>query len=227
MMRSGYQGSDFYQKMWQDLEDTGSWTGIVWNRNKSGIVYPIYLTISRIINKADAKTYYLGIFSDISQLQMEKKHQLNLQKTDFLTGLPNKTDFAAHFNEVIKENLQGQAGRFAVIVININEFQIINDQYGFVFGDSLLREIAQRARKLDFNAEMLARIGADKFALLIPMLTDTAELDSYIQLIQSVFNKSYMIDDIEVYVTCRTAAAVIPDSKLSFEEIIAQSDRMN
>ncbi len=224
MMRSGYQSADFYKDMWLEINNTGAWTGVVWNRNKASIVYPIYLTISKIITKTDSHTYYLGIFSDISMLEMDKKHQLNLHTIDFLTELPNKADFTANFNKIIKESIKGQQKRFAVIVININEFQIINDQYGFVFGDNLLHEIAQRAKKLDLKTEVFARISGDKFALLIPMIKQETDIEKYTQIIEGIFSKSFVIDDIEVFVTCRTAAAIIPDSNLSFDEIISQTD---
>lgn len=224
MMRSGYQDKSFYNQMWRNLEEQNVWTGVVWNRSKLGIVYPIYLTISKIIGKSDNRPYYLGIFSNISSLQMDKKHQLNLQKIDFLTGLPNSADFAQHFNKITKKTMQESQSKFAVIVININDFKIINDQYGFVFGDSLLHEIAQRAQKLSLKTEIFARISADKFALLIPILEKEEELVSYTKLIESIFTQSYVIDDIEVFVSCRTATAIIPDSNLSFDDIIAQTD---
>ena len=90
VLRSSMHPGEFYEAMWRELLGKGSWRGEVWNRRKSGEVYPELLTISAVKNAEHETTHYVGIFTDITQI---KSHQQALEKIahfDPLTGLANR-----------------------------------------------------------------------------------------------------------------------------------------
>jgi PAS domain S-box-containing protein len=66
MLHSGRHDKDFYRNMWQVLERNRFWSGEVWNRSKSGDIYPEWLTITAVLGAEGQVTNYVGIFSDIS-----------------------------------------------------------------------------------------------------------------------------------------------------------------
>jgi PAS domain S-box-containing protein len=66
ILHSGRHEKEFYRNMWQVLKRDRFWSGEVWNRNKSGEIYPEWLTITAVLGTEGQVTNYVGIFSDIS-----------------------------------------------------------------------------------------------------------------------------------------------------------------
>ena len=77
LLRSGHQDAAFYERMWRALHTTGTWCGEVWNRRKSGELYPETLTINTVVNEGGRIRHYVGVFSDISLL---KAHEADLER---------------------------------------------------------------------------------------------------------------------------------------------------
>ena len=74
VLQSGRQSRAFYNAMWQQLTDTGTWQGIVWNRRKDGEEYAEKLTINAIYGERREVTHYVGVFTDITdQLELEER----------------------------------------------------------------------------------------------------------------------------------------------------------
>ncbi len=67
ILSSDRQDKAFYEAMWKQLLDTGSWTGEIWDRRKSGQTYPKLLTITAVKDDRQKITQYVGIFSDITE----------------------------------------------------------------------------------------------------------------------------------------------------------------
>ena len=67
LLSSGRHDSSFYEEMTQSLEDSGLWQGEIWNRRKSGEVYPQWLSISAVKGSAGLTTHFVAIFSDVSE----------------------------------------------------------------------------------------------------------------------------------------------------------------
>src|SRR5699024_3930518 len=70
LIQSVKHDKEFYQKMWKSIESNGYWEGIIWNKRKNGEVYPQWLTISSIKDNIGKIKYYVGIFNDISEADL-------------------------------------------------------------------------------------------------------------------------------------------------------------
>jgi len=91
--------------------------------------------------------------------RLESKHALAQQANqDFLTGLPNRAAFLSA--------LRGAKGRVAIVAIDLDGFKPVNDQYGHLAGDDLLRQVAERLRQCISDRGIAARFGGDEFMLL-------------------------------------------------------------
>jgi len=99
ILNSGRQDKAFYAKMWQQLLNTGSWTGEMWNKRKNGQIYPERLTITAVKDKHGAVTEYIGIFWDITERKQSEKALL---------------EYRDRLEEMVKE-------RTAALEIEINE----------------------------------------------------------------------------------------------------------
>src|SRR5690606_7540210 len=87
--------------------------------------------------------------------------------TDELTGLANRR----RFNEALSaevERAKRFSHSFALILLDIDDFKSINDEYGHQQGDAVLREVASVLRELSREIDLPARYGGEEFALILP-----------------------------------------------------------
>ncbi len=95
---------------------------------------------------------------------------LRLAYEDPLTGLPNRLKFNAGVLEHIQRRQNG-GGRFAVIMMDLDRFKIINSSLGHEVGDAVLKNVAGRLRDLLGHSGIVARLGGDEFGIVLPVNT--------------------------------------------------------
>ena len=98
------------------------------------------------------------------RLVLAESHQRRMAHQDPLTGLANRREF----DERLDLALAGSQSRFALLLIDVDEFKAINDRFGHSTGDRVLRELAARASGAVRSTDCLARIGGDELALFAP-----------------------------------------------------------
>jgi diguanylate cyclase (GGDEF)-like protein len=99
--------------------------------------------------------------------------QREIANLDPLTGIANRRAFdTALRRELARRAPEGRRGDdeepFALLVIDLDDFKAINDDYGHPVGDAVLRETAQRAASVLRSTDLLARVGGDEFAVIAP-----------------------------------------------------------
>ena len=76
ILNSGQHDRAFYERMWQSLTETGAWSGEIWNRRKSGEIFPEWLTINSIFDATGALQQRVALFADITE---RKRDEANLR----------------------------------------------------------------------------------------------------------------------------------------------------
>lgn len=124
--KSGRHDNQFYAKLWQQLIQTGHWSGEIWDRKKNGSLYPKWLAINTIKNEFGEPDHYIGIFSDISAIKQAEEKLEKLAYYDPLTGLPNRELFQDRLGlEMNKAKRYGT--KLALIYLDLDRFKNIND----------------------------------------------------------------------------------------------------
>lgn len=114
----------------------------------------------------------LRIITLEQRLRMALNQQRRLAATDALTGLPNRRAFSKHLNAEFKRAVRFDED-LAVLLLDIDHFKHINDQYGHAIGDAALKAVASRvAISLPRSFDFFARLGGEEFAVVLPQ-TDT------------------------------------------------------
>ncbi|WP_175535120.1 bifunctional diguanylate cyclase/phosphodiesterase [Halomonas saccharevitans] len=166
MLRSGRHDDDFYQALWESVEQHGSWQGEIWNRRKNGEIFPEWLTISAVRNDAGELTHYVATFNDITRRKAAEEEIHQLAFFDPLTGLPNRRLMLDRLASALKDSYRsGQFG--ALLYLDLDNFQRVNDTRGHLIGDDLLQQVAMRLDRVLRETDTLARLGGDEFALLL------------------------------------------------------------
>ncbi|MGZ8180996.1 MAG: EAL domain-containing protein [Methylobacter sp.] len=223
ILKSGRQEHAFYAGMWQQIKEQGFWQGEVWNRRKSGEIYPEWLSISAVRNEHGEVVNYIGIFSDITE---RKKHEASIHRLAFfdpLTHLPNR----ALLNDRMKlalANAERNSQGVGVIFIDLNRFKEINDIHGHDVGDEVLVESARRFQASLRQGETLARLGGDEFVVIVDsddlnILTIVAE-----RLQQSLIEQPITLKGHSFSVGLSAGIALYPLDGLTGDELLKCAD---
>lgn len=166
LLQSGRHREDFYLDMWKRLETTGHWQGEIWNRRKSGEIYPEWLTISAVRDEDGAVENYIGVFSDISRIKRSEEDLQRMANYDPLTGLANRLLLGVQLRHALDR--AGRHGyKLAVMEIDLDGFKNVNDTLGHPAGDKLLQIIATRLTGCLRGEDIVSRLGGDEFAIVL------------------------------------------------------------
>lgn len=174
ILSSGRQDKAFYADMWQQLLRNGSWTGEIWDRRKSGQIYPKWLTITAVRDNCGKVSEYVAIFSDITARKRAEEEIRNLAFYDALTRLPNRRLLMDRLRTALSVSARNnQFG--AVLFLDMDRFKNLNDTLGHDFGDLLLTVVAERIQACVREVDTVARLGGDEFVILIEGLGEIAD----------------------------------------------------
>ena len=223
ILSSGRHNRNFYTEIWRDVRNTGRWSGEIWNRHKSGRVFPELLTINVIRDVDDKVTHYIGIFSDISSLKRTQEKIEHLSQYDALTDLPNRSLVIERLEQAVKHARRTQK-RCALVLLDLDRFKHINESYGHSIGDRLLCAVANNLRLVVRDDDTLARVGGDEFVLLFEDIDNTEHLGFMIERIQSALANAIELPDQCVNMTASMGICVYPEDGSNASELMRNVD---
>lgn len=197
LLQSGMQDANFYAAMWERLGRTGGWEGEIWNRRKSGDIFPEWLTIAAVKDETGEITNYVATFTDIT-FRKETEDQIRyLAFYDPLTHLPNRRLMLDRLGHALTSSARHhQHG--ALILIDLDNFKTLNDTLGHDVGDQLLVEVASRLESCIREGDTVARLGGDEFVVIVEDLDGTGlaamQAESVARKIQVHLSQPYLLD---------------------------------
>jgi diguanylate cyclase (GGDEF)-like protein len=111
------------------------------------------------------------------EIASAEAHAHHLAFHDSLTGLPNRALFQLQLDQLMSG--KGAADRFALLLLDVDEFKLTNDTLGHDAGDALLRAFAGRLKLAMRRGDFVARLGGDEFALLMMDMCGASELETF------------------------------------------------
>jgi len=126
---------------------------------------------------------------------------------DQVTGLPNRYLFMEYLEQAIARAHQRKAYRFAILLLDLDRFRLINASLGHDMGDWLLMEISRRLQGFLTQNAMLARADGDGFMILLDEIVDMAEATRLAVTINEVLAESFLLDGYEVVTSCSIGIA--------------------
>ncbi|MBW4623444.1 MAG: EAL domain-containing protein [Cyanosarcina radialis HA8281-LM2] len=128
---------------------------------------------SRVILAADGSPDRIdGIIYDITERKQAEEQLVHDALHDALTGLPNRTLLTERIETLLKRSQRHEGYLFAILFIDLDRFQVINDSLGHELGDRLLIEIAQKLETTIRTTDTIARLGGDEFVILLDSIGD-------------------------------------------------------
>ena len=210
--------------VWEDVRSAGRWEGEVWNVRKSGELYPMRLNLSAVYDqRGGAVDHYVGVFNDISLHKANDEKLKFLATHDPLTGLPNRTEFERFCKEGMAR-ARRRGLRVAVLYIDLDNFKPVNDTYGHVTGDELLKTISERMKHTVRETDIVARIGGDEFCILLADLVDMSSVQTIARNLLEALSKPVVTQRGEHPIGASIGASIYPDDANNPQMLLRLAD---
>ncbi len=143
---------------------------------------------------------------------IEKQEKLDyFAYYDVLTGLANRGLFLERTAQYIRGALSGRR-KLALCLIDLERFKNINDSLGRPAGDALLRQVAEWLTKNVGDANLLARVGANHFAIVLPDISGAGDVARLIEgTMQTFLSHPFQLGDEELRISAKVGVALFPD----------------
>ncbi len=156
---------------------------------KNGLLIWVNLTTSLVRTPDGVPKYFISVIEDITRRKAAEDQLMHDAFHDALTGLPNRALFMDHLKRSLEHSKRHQRYLFAVLFLDLDRFQIINDSLGHTIGDQFLLTIAHRLQTSIRPGDTVARLGGDEFAILLDDLENAAEAKYISTLAQMTVSK--------------------------------------
>ncbi len=223
LLKSGRHNAEFFRQMRAKLADAGQWQGEIWNRRKSGEIYPEWLNATVILDEQQRVKYYVCIYSDLSSQEHIRKRLQHLAYYDVLTDLPNRELFQDRLlNALTVAKREGR--KSALMFIDLDRFKTVNDTLGHSTGDLLLQLVSQRIRDCLRTSDTLARLGGDEFTVVVSPINHERDAANVAKKIIAALVAPFEIGANTLYVTASIGIGVFPLDGEDPESLLKNAD---
>ncbi|MDD2887354.1 MAG: sensor domain-containing diguanylate cyclase [Aliarcobacter sp.] len=222
--------SQIYKELWDTIKAKKTWNGLITNIQKDGKSYTVYSTVVPILDIDGDVVEYIAIRHDVTEFEQAKEQLSTLNKAmkhkvdelysmaqtfeeqasiDVLTGVFNRMKFEEFFDlEFQKAKIQ--RNQLSIILLDIDNFKLINDSFGHDIGDDVLRVMTKLISQNIRSTDTLSRWGGEEFVILLPG-TSLEQAKLVATNLKNIISK-YKFDTLNYDVTCSFGVAVCNDS---------------
>lgn len=166
LFNSYHQDDSFYAELWDCIFAAGAWQGEIWTQRKNGDVYLAWLMVTPVKDNNGNITHYVTAITDITERKEAEEQIKQFAFYDSLTRLPNRRKLLERLAHGIAVGMR-EKSRFAVLMLDLDRFKAVNDNFGHLAGDELLKQVADRINNRLRSTDMVARLGGDEFVVLL------------------------------------------------------------
>jgi diguanylate cyclase (GGDEF)-like protein/PAS domain S-box-containing protein len=221
--KSGRHGPEFYERMFKTIISAGQWSGEIWNRRKSGEIYPQWQSIRPIRDERGEITQFVAVFSDISSIKHSERELAHLAHYDALTGLPNRLLFTDRTEQAHTYARRGKRS-LALLLVDLDHFKHINESLGHNAGDEVLKAAAERLACHLEKGVTLARLGGDEFAILLENAQQVAQSAELAQGILEALREPFQVSGQSLFLTASVGISIFPHDALTAEQLLRNAD---
>ena len=160
---------------------------------------------------------------DVTQRKAAEERLVYDAFHDRLTGLPNRALFLDRLRQLVKRQSRDGSSTFAVLLVDVDRFKVVNESLGHTVGDQLLVEMGQRLEAALRPGDTVARVGGDEFAVLLDG-AGGSEARQVAERVHSAMEAPYRIRSRDVFTTLSIGVAVRTPAYQRAEELLRDAD---
>lgn len=187
-----------------------------------GSTFPVEVS-ARSTDTADG-TLRIHIIRDITERKEQESRIAWLARYDSLTGILNRASFLSELEREIARASRIKT-QFALLMFDIDGFKQINDTYGHVAGDHVLKYVAQSVKSVLRSTDHMGRLGGDEFTVLQTGIERTEDILSLIGRMRAVLEKSFPYEQELLHVNVSLGVSTFPGDSLDASELLNLADQ--
>ena len=223
IFKSGKHTRAFYRRLWNALSEGRMFRGVFINRRKDGKLFYLDQTITPLKDREGKVIGYVATGKDITE-QRELQEKLNyFAYYDPVTELPNRTNFMERLRLSISRTKL--LNRFlAVLLIDMDRFKYVNDTYGYLTGDSVLKEVGNRIKSALREGDTVARLGSDEFGVILIDLARKEDISKVLAKIFARMEEPFRVNGEEIRLTISVGVSVFPEDGSEAEDLVKKAE---
>jgi diguanylate cyclase (GGDEF)-like protein len=159
----------------------------------------------------------------VIQLEQDLEQAYHYAYHDDLTGLPNRNLLRDRLDQAMAQAAR-QCKQVGLLMLDLDGFKGINDRFGHLAGDKLLRRVATRLRDCIRDEDTVSRYGGDEFVLLLTEVDGKHGLLEVAQKLSDQLARPYVVDNESVTITASIGIALYPADGNSQNDLIRRAD---
>jgi len=160
---------------------------------------------------------------DVSERKSAEKRAEYLSQHDVLTGLPNRVLMQDRLHQAISQ-ARRNGGLVALMFIDLDRFKMVNDSFGHITGDTLLKQVAARLTECLRDTDTVARLGGDEFTIMLPNATNPQVVGEVAQRVLKEFSLPFSDGEQEMFVSASIGISLFPRDGASPDDLVKHAD---
>ncbi len=206
LLRTRRVGANDIQFRLKDLNDEYQWCRVLYRA---------------ICDENGGPFMAIGKIANISLFKKEIEQLAYESKTDSMTGAYNKMATKEMIDDYIGKRADGS---HMMLLIDVDDFKKVNDNYGHQCGDEVLTYVIENLRKTYVSGEIIGRVGGDEFVVFIGEVKDKEHLIEKAQELKELLHQPYLYGDRTVPVSASVGIAMYPEGGTCYEELLYNAD---
>jgi diguanylate cyclase (GGDEF)-like protein/PAS domain S-box-containing protein len=195
--------------------------GDLLGQRKGGVAFPVEVSLSPL--QTDDGLIVSSIIRDLSERQRYEDRLAHLAQFDALTGLPNRNLLRDRLEQAMGR-VDRDGGKVALILLDIDRFNELNDTLGHKTGDRVLQAIGERLTTILREVDTVARPGGDEFIVMVEVAKGESQIQLIAENIQQAFTVPLLVDEREIFISISIGLTVYPDDSSDSETLFKNAD---
>lgn len=208
--QSGKTPKTVYEELWDTIKQGQVWQKELLNKKKNGELYWDMVSISPVRDSDGCISHYISIQHDMTEHKKLVDRLNYMAYHDELTALPNRFLLADRYKQLTLEADRAKH-KVALLLLDLDQFKLINDNLGHPVGDQILIEVSNRLKSVIRDSETLARYGGDEFIILASSFLNIAAILELVKRINDVFLEVININGHQLHLSTSIGISIWPD----------------
>ena len=199
---------DIFKKMFSDISNGQTIENVRIRLCSVDQNFEYYSVFSIVISDTKGKPYKsIGFLENIDSQVRREENLLQKANIDQLTGLYNKSAAEQFISEILSSD---KNANHALFCIDLDNFKNINDTFGHLYGDKVLKELSGGIKELFRKSDILGRFGGDEFVIFVPNMPNIEFIEAKAVELNKCLHRTYRDGNTELTVSASIGIAVYP-----------------
>ncbi len=215
-------GSENYAIIDKGIREEGFWRGELEIHSHADVSRLVWVSVDAII-RDDKLLHTVIMVTDISEIKKSRQQLEYIATHDTLTDLPNRVLLYDRLKVSIAR-VQRSDSLGAVVFLDIDNFKDINDNFGHIYGDELLKICAKKLTSSLREKDTVGRLGGDEFLIIIDEFYSIRDIEEVVKKLLSLFDQLVKVRDVEFDLSVSMGISIYPDNGVEVEALINKAD---